>query len=320
MHANDLSAWQHDHLFDQGNAAGERGTRAVMWLTGVMMVVEIGAGWWLNSMALLADGFHMSSHTVAIGLSAIAYAVARRQALDRRYAFGTWKIEVLGGFASAILLLAFVAIMVCGSIERLLSPSPIRYEGAIGIAIVGLLVNIVSALILGNAHRHDPGYTHAHHSHEAQHHDLNLRSAYVHVMADAATSVLAIIALLGGMKFGWQWLDPLSGMAGATVVALWARRLIVDTGKVLLDREMDDPVVGEIREAVEQGGRESATRIADLHVWRVGKAAYSCALTLVTHDEGLTPATVRAWLARHEEVAHVTIEIHQCVGDHAKSA
>ncbi len=317
MHVNDLSAWQHDHLFDQGNTAGERGARIVMWITGVMMIVEIGAGWWLNSMALLADGFHMSSHTVAIGLSAVAYAVARRHALDRRYAFGTWKIEVLGGFASAILLLAFVAIMVAGSIERLLLPSPIRYEEAIGIAIVGLFVNIVSALILGNAHHHDKAASHEHHSHEPPHHDLNLRSAYVHVMADAATSVLAILALFGGLIFGWQWLDPLSGMTGAIVVALWARRLIADTSRILLDREMDDPVVGEIRGAVEEGGREGETRIADLHVWRVGKACYSCALTLVTHDQKLTPATVRAWLAPHEEVAHATIEIHQCVGDHA---
>jgi cation diffusion facilitator family transporter len=317
MHVNDLSAWQHDHVFDQGNTAGERGTRAVMWITAVMMVVEIGAGWWLNSMALLADGFHMSSHTVAIGLSAVAYAVARRQAMDRRYAFGTWKIEVLGGFASAILLLAFVAIMVAGSIERLLSPSPIRYEEAIAIAIVGLFVNILSALILGSAHHHDHGASHEHYSHETHHHDLNLRSAYVHVMADAATSVLAILALFGGLKFGWQWLDPISGMAGAVVVALWARRLIADTSKVLLDREMDDPVVDEIRVAVEEGGRESEIRIADLHVWRVGKASYSCAMTLVTHDKGLTPAVVRAWIAQHEEVAHATIEIHQCIGDHA---
>lgn len=318
MHTNDLSAWRHTHQFDQGNIAGERGTRAVMWITAAMMVVEIAAGWGYNSMALLADGFHMSSHTVAIGLSAFAYATARRYAGDHRFAFGTWKIEVLAGFASAIFLLVVVVLMVAGSIERLVSPAPIHYQEAIIIAAAGLLVNIVSALILGTAHHHDQGgHTHdGHHRHE-HHHDLNLKSAYVHVMADAATSVLAILALVGGWLYGWAWLDPVTGIAGAVVVALWARRLIADTGKVLLDREMDHPVVDEIRQAITQEGQVGETRIADLHVWRVGKACYSCAISLVTHDKELTPAKVRRWLSRHEEIVHATIEIHQCPDAHA---
>lgn len=317
MHTNDLSAWSHAHQFDQGNIAGERGTRAVMWITAAMMVVEIAAGWGYNSMALLADGFHMSSHAVAIGLSAFAYAAARRYAGDRRFAFGTWKIEVLAGFASAIFLLVVVALMVAGSIERLLSPAPIHYQEAIIIAALGLLVNIVSALILGTAHHHDQGgHPHdAHHSHE-HHHDLNLKSAYVHVMADAATSVLAILALAGGWLYGWAWLDPVTGIAGAVVVALWARRLIADTGKVLLDREMDHPVVDEIRQVIVEDGRVGETRIADLHVWRVGKSSYSCAISLVTHDKELTPGRVRGWLSRHEEIVHATIEIHQCPDAH----
>ena len=292
-----------------------------MWITAVMMAVEIAAGWWYNSMALLADGFHMSSHAVAIGLSAFAYASARRLAGDSRFAFGTWKIEVLAGFASAIFLLVIVALMVVGSVERLFSPAPIHYLEAIIIAAVGLVVNIASALILGAAHHEGHGdhpheEHHGHHGHE-HHHDMNLQSAYVHVIADAATSLLAIFALVGGWIYGWAWLDPVAGIAGAVVVALWAKRLIADTGKVLLDREMDHPVVNEIRQAVKGAGRQSETTIADLHVWRVGKAKYSCAISLVTHDGELTPGQVKSWLAQYEEIVHTTIEIHFCEVEHA---
>ena len=316
MHTHDLDRWRHEHVFDEGNSAGERGTRLVMWITAGMMVVEVAAGWFYNSMALLADGFHMSSHAVAIGLSAFAYAAARKYAGDFRFAFGTWKIEVLAGFTSAIFLLGIVALMVFGSIERLLTPQPIHYQEAIIIATVGLAVNIVSAFILGAAHHHGHGDGH-HHDHQAQehgsqHHDLNLRSAYVHVMADAATSVFAILALLGGWIYGWAWLDPVVGLVGAVVVALWAKGLIADTSKVLLDREMDHPVVDEIRKAIEEGGRASDTRISDLHVWRVGKATYSCAVSVVTHDAQLTPSKVRQWISIHEEVVHATIEVQVC--------
>jgi cation diffusion facilitator family transporter len=313
MHTHDLAEWRHDHRFDSGNMAGERSTLIVMWITAGMMVVEIGAGWFYNSMALLADGFHMSSHAVAIGLSAFAYAAARRHAKDPRYAFGTWKIEVLGGFASAIFLLGVVALMVYGSVERLIKPEPIHYQEALVIAVVGLIVNLVSARILGAARPHDHG--HEHHDHQDghhHHHDLNLKSAYIHVIADAATSVAAIAALAGGWLFGWSWLDPVMGIVGAIVVAVWAKGLIADTSKVLLDREMDHPVVGEIREVIAERGSDSETVIADLHVWRVGKATYSCALSLVTHDEQLTPTQVRQWLSIHEEIVHTTIEIHRC--------
>jgi cation diffusion facilitator family transporter len=307
MHSHDVGPWMHEHAFDAGNRAGERGTRAVMWLTAVTMVVEIAAGWRFNSMALLADGFHMSSHAVAIGLSAFAYAAARRHADDPRFAFGTWKIEILGGFASALFLLMVVALMLFGSIERLLSPSPIAYGDAIIVAAIGLVVNVASALILGAA---DDRAGHDHGGHH--HHDLNLRSAYVHVLADALTSVLAIVALAGGWLFGWTRLDPLMGIAGALLVALWAKGLLADTGKILLDREMDHPVVDEIRAAVAAHARPGDTDVADLHVWRVGQCAYACALGIVTHDAGLTPATVRNWLAEHEEIVHATIEIHYC--------
>lgn len=317
MHTHNLSRWQHEHVFDTGNAAGERSTKLVMWITAVMMVAEIAAGWHFNSMALLADGFHMSSHAVAIGLSAFAYAAARKYSTDQRFAFGTWKIEVLGGFASAIFLLVVVGLMVFGSLERLVSPAPIQYAEAIAIAGLGLLVNIVSAFLLGAAHHGhdhghgDPDHHHDHAGHE-HHHDLNLKSAYVHVVADAATSVFAILALAGGWVFGWWWLDPIMGIAGAVVVALWAKRLIGDTAKVLLDREMDHPVVQEIREAVEDGGKASETLVSDLHVWRVGKGVYACALSVVTHDPALTPAQLRDWISVHEEVVHVTAEVNHC--------
>jgi cation diffusion facilitator family transporter len=320
MHTDDFSDWTHEHVFDQSNPLAERSTRLVMWITAVMMVVEIAAGWWYNSMALLADGWHMSSHAVAIGLSAFAYSAARRYAQDTRFAFGTWKIEILGGFASAIFLLGVAALMVFGSIERIWSPQPIQYKEAIAIAVLGLLVNIVCALILGKAHGHEHGHSHENdhpqdhghsHAHEP-HQDLNLKSAYIHVIADAATSVLAIAALIGGLLFGWSWLDPAMGLVGAILVAVWAKGLIVQTGKVLLDREMDHPVVEEIREVVEASGAHTAhTRVTDLHVWRVGKNVYSCALSLVTQDTSLTPSRVRECLAVHEEIVHATIEIHR---------
>ncbi len=320
MHTDKLSNWQHDHTFDTGNEAAERSTRVVMWITAVMMVVEISAGWWYNSMALLADGWHMSSHAVAIGLSAMAYSTARLYAKDPRFAFGTWKIEILGGFASAIFLIGVAVMMLIGSVERIISPQPIQYQEAIVIAILGLVVNIVCAFILGKAHHHDHshGHDHGHHQghehkhHHEHHHDLNLKSAYVHVIADAATSVLAIVALIGGLLFGWSWLDPLMGIVGAVLVSVWAKGLITETGKVLLDREMDHPVVDEIREAIETGPDAGDTRITDLHVWRVGKKVYSCALTVVTHDATMTPDVVRQKLSVHEEIVHSTIEIHQC--------
>lgn len=322
MHTENLSKWIHDHVFDTGNETAERSTRVVMWITAAMMVVEITAGWWYNSMALLADGWHMSSHAVAIGLSAMAYATARRYSKDARFAFGTWKIEILGGFASAIFLLGVAVMMLVGSVERIVSPRPIHYQEAIVIAILGLVVNIVCAMLLGKAHHHDHRHSHDHDHHHGQehHHDLNLKSAYLHVIADAATSILAIGALFGGWVFGWSWLDPIMGIVGAVLVAIWAKGLIVDTGKVLLDREMDHPVVDEIREVVETGEDAGETRITDLHVWRVGKQVYSCAITVVTHDESLTTEVVRDRLAVHEEIVHSTIEIHCCTDTPARTA
>ena len=328
MHTEHISDWIHDHVFDSSNQAAEKSTRVVMWITAAMMVVEITAGWWYNSMALLADGWHMSSHAVAIGLSAFAYSAARRYARDPRFAFGTWKIEILGGFASAVFLLGVAGVMVFGSIERLLDPQPIHYKEAVIVAVIGLAVNIVCAMILGRVHHHDHDHSHHHgHHHDHQHahaapqtgasdpahrHDLNLKSAYVHVIADAATSVLAIVALIGGWLWGWSWLDPVMGLLGAVLVAVWAKGLIAETSKILLDREMDHPVVEEIREVVQAISPDNNTTVTDLHVWRVGKRVYSCAMTVVTHDQTLTPTMIREAISIHEEIVHATIEIHLC--------
>lgn len=325
MHTHDLSGWKHEHVFDSGNELAARGARAVMWITLVTMVVEIAAGWWFNSMALLADGWHMSSHALALGLSAFAYAAARRYARDPRFAFGTWKIEVLAGYTSAILLVCVATLMVVDSIERLLVPQHVAYQEAMLVAVIGLVVNLACALILGDAHHHDHHEHHHHHSHHPaedhdhahghHHHDLNLRSAYVHVVTDAATSVLAIVALAGGWLLGWSWLDPFMGIVGATLVAGWAYGLVVETAKVLLDREMDRDLVDEIRQLMATELASGETRLADLHVWRVGKEAYAVALVVVTHDDSLTPERVRRHLAQHQEIKHATIEINRCCAD-----
>ena len=322
MPPQDLARRVHSHSFDAGNRAAERGTMLVMWITLTMMVIEISAGWWFNSMALLADGWHMASHALAIGLSAFAYVAARRYASDARFAFGTFKIEVLAGFASSLLLLVIAVLMIVGSVERILWPEDIRYQEAIAVAVLGLVVNVVCAVVLGKAHDHGHGHGHDHghghghgHAHAHgdaghKHHDLNLRAAYLHVIADAATSVLAIIALSGGWLFGWAWLDPVMGIVGAILISIWARGLILQTGKVLLDREMDAPLVAAVRDTLESISADGDTQVADLHVWRVGKNAYACALSLVTGDPELTASRVHEQLTEHREIAHATVEIH----------
>ena len=299
----------HSHVFDFSNPIAERRTRQVMWLTAVMMVVEIAAGTVFNSMALLADGWHMSSHALALGVSAAAYAMARRLASDPRFAFGTWKIEVLGGYTSAVFLMGVAAYMGIESIARLVTPSAIRFDEAIPVAILGLAVNVVSAWLLSTGeagHGHDR-HAHVHgHRHGHEHRDLNLRSAYLHVVTDAVTSILAIAALIGGKYLGASWLDPVMGLVGALLVGRWAWGLLRDTGRVLLDAEMDAPVVEEVRDVVR--GLPQPTTVLDLHVWRVGKGKYACILSLST-GAALDANAVRRALSVHEELVHVTVEV-----------
>jgi cation diffusion facilitator family transporter len=306
----------HTPRFDTGNPLAEANIRRAFWLTTAMMIVEIAGGWWFNSMAVLADGWHMSSHSLALGLSAFAYAFARRHAGNRRYAFGTWKVEVLGSYTSAILLLGIAALMVFQSVERLMRPQAIQYDEAIVIAVVGLAVNLVCAWWLrGHHHGHDHEHGGDHHDHDhdhghahehAHHQDLNVRAAYLHVLADAATSVLAILALLGGKLWGLAWLDPVMGLAGAVLIAVWAHGLLRDSGRVLLDAEMDSPVVREVRDVIEQG--KVPARITDLHVWRVGRAKYACVVSLTTPSQ-MDGDYFRRELCAHEELAHVTVEV-----------
>ena len=288
----------------------EQKAKLAMLLTLAMMALEIAGGYYFNSMALLADGWHMSSHALALGLSVGAYAAARRLAGDQRFAFGTWKIEILAGYTSAILLLLVAALMAIQSVERLLSPSSIHYEQAIGIAALGLVVNLLCAWLLkGGQHHHHHG--HEHHGHDqhshAGHGDLNLRSAYLHVLADAATSVMAIVALLGGMLWGFAWLDPAMGLIGAVLVAVWALGLLRDSSRVLLDAEMDAPVTQEVREAIAEGPLPAD--ITDLHVWRVGKDKYACIVAVEGGPE-VTPDYIRQLLQIHEELVHVSIEVN----------
>jgi cation diffusion facilitator family transporter len=260
-------------------------------------------------MALFADGWHMGTHAFALGVSLAAYILARRHSRDRRFVFGTWKIEVLGGYTSAVFLLGVAAYMGIESVTRLLRPTEIHFDEAIPVAILGLAVNVVSAWLLSTGHSHPHGHhDHDHGADHHHHHDLNLRSAYLHVVADAATSVLAIVALAGGKYFGAAWLDPVMGIVGTVLVGRWALGLLRDTGRVLLDAEMDAPVVAEVRDVV--SALPGAPRLHDLHVWRVGKGKYACIVSLGVDDE-LRAGEVREALSVHEELVHVTVEIEQ---------
>ncbi|WLH77701.1 CDF family Co(II)/Ni(II) efflux transporter DmeF [Pseudomonas sp. FP2335] len=291
----------HEHVFL--GASHDENARRTLWvvmLTVVMMVVEIAAGALTGSMALLADGFHMATHAGALGIAAAAYAFAKRHAHSPRYSFGTGKVGDLGGFASA-LILALVSLGIgVESVMRLLTPSEVQFGTATLIAVVGLVVNIASALLLGHGHSHDHGHAHDHYHHG---HDNNLRSAYVHVIADALTSVLAIAALLAGRYLGWVWLDPVMGIVGAIVIARWAWSLMGATAGVLLD-QTDEHVAAEIRELVEQPGD---ARITDLHVWRVGPDAHAAIVSVV--GAATTDAErIRERLKPVHEVSHLTVE------------
>ena len=305
MHTKQLDEWQHSHVFGQDRQrSGEMRTLFVVGLTATMMVIEIIAGLVYGSMALLADGLHMASHALALGIAVFAYVISRRSASDRRYSFGVGKINSLAGFASAVLLMGFALLMVTESTGRLINPLPIAFDQALVVAVIGLIVNGASAWILmSTPHEHGHGHAHDHH-----HHDHNLRAAYLHVLADALTSILAIAALLAGKYFGANWLDPVMGFVGAALVARWSFSLIKDTSRVLLDKEAGDDMAIALRQSIEGG---SSDRIADLHLWSIGHELFAAEITIVS-DDPATPAYYKSLIPAHLNVVHATVETHRC--------
>jgi cation diffusion facilitator family transporter len=312
MHFHSLDRWTHDHVFlGSKHARNERRTWFVVALTAVMMVGEIVAGIVFGSMALLADGWHMATHAAALGIAALAYLFARRQARNSRFTFGTGKFGDLAAFASAVIL-AIVAIQIAfESVARLVNPVTIAYREAIAVAVLGLVVNLVSAFLLREEHDdHHHGHSHAHghdHGHAHHHRDNNLRAAYVHVLADAATSVLAIAALLTAAYLQWTWADPVVGIVGAAVIASWAVGLLRSSGSVLLDVNDAGKMEGLIRQRLETRG----DRVTDLHLWQIGPGHRAAVISLVS-DDPLPPSEYKRRLSGMHGLSHVTVEVEVC--------
>jgi cation diffusion facilitator family transporter len=313
----------HPNDFHSGSQGSSRKVSLVFWLTVVTMIAEILGGWRFESMALLADGWHMGSHVLALGLALFAYWASRRFASDRRFAFGTWKIEVLAGFSSALMLLAIAMLMIVESFERFFVTRDIAYPEAMGVAVLGLVVNVVSAFLLSDGHTHAHAHAHAHHhddnhdhdhGHDHGHQDLNLKSAYVHVVTDAATSVFALVALACGWLWGWGWMDPLMGLLGAIIIILWSKGLLKETTRALIDREMDHPVVTKLwakLEAMLKNKEGGELRVLDFHVWRVGRRSFAAAVTVEVGLEAIGPDEIRSIWGDIPELIHATVEIQR---------
>jgi cation diffusion facilitator family transporter len=311
MHSHSIDQWTHDHVFlGSRHDRHERRTWFVVALTATMMVGEIVVGWLSGSMALLADGWHMATHAAALGIAALAYLFARRQAGNSHFTFGTGKFGDLAAFSSAIILSMIAVQIAYESVVRLLHPVPIAYGEAIAVAALGLVVNIVSAWLLRDDHDHHHGHGHDHdhaHSRSHHHHDNNLRAAYVHVMADAVTSILAITALLVAMYAQWVWADPAVGIIGSLVIASWAYGLLRASGAVLLDVNADKNLEMVIRDRLETKG----DRVTDLHLWQVGPGHRAAVISVVS-DHPLPPATYKRRLDGLRGLSHVTIEVETC--------
>jgi cation diffusion facilitator family transporter len=304
LHIYTLNKWQHDHNFSSIEPDNEKKTLIVVLLTASMMGLEVIAGAIYGSMALLADGWHMSTHAAALGITLAAYRYAKRHSDNPRYTFGVGKFGVLGGFSSAIILQIVAILMVFEAIRRLFTPQTIRFEEAIAVAVVGLIVNLVSVRILGNNHHHDEHTSNVQDHHE----DHNLKAAYLHVLADALTSVLAIIALLAGRLLGLVWLDALMGIVGGLMITWWAIGLLRETGYILLDGRTSEKLVAQVRSIIES---DADTRLCDLHLWQVGENEAAAIISLVTHY----PRPVeyyRSLVDSIPELKHITIEIHEC--------
>jgi len=328
MHISQIERWRHDHTFGlDAVSRGERRTLAVALITAVFMGVEIAGGLAFGSMALLADGLHMGSHAVALGIAVIAYVYARRRAADARFSFGTGKVNALGGFTGALLLVGFAGLMAWESVERFLEPVPIAFDWAIAVAALGLLVNGASALLLGHPHPGSNAGDDDHHGHEhraepraaesgrtqAPHpsppeHDHNLRAAYLHVLADALTSLTALAALLSGKYLGWAWLDPVMGVVGSLLVARWSWGLLRQTSGVLLDQQAPAEALERARGAIEAG---SDDRVVDLHLWTIGPGVRAACIAVVTHAPR-DPEHYKRRLPEELGVAHATVEVHSC--------
>jgi cation diffusion facilitator family transporter len=322
MHAETIDSWRHEHVFlGAHHQRNERRSWAVVALCGTMMVAEIAGGWLWGSMALIADGLHMSTHAGALVIAAFAYAYARRHARDERFAFGTGKLGDLAAFASAIVLAMIALLIGYQSLDRLFHPVAIAFGEAIPLAALGLAVNLVSARLLHEdrpeaaAHGHADAHDHDNHDHHHHHHDHhadhNLRAAYVHVIADAAVSVLAVIGLTAGRVLGWVWMDPLMGLIGMAVILNWSWSLVRVSGTVLLDMRPEG-IAREIAQRLEAWGGD---RIADLHLWRVGPGHHAAVVSIVC-DRPEPPAAYKARLADIAGLSHVTIEVQPCPGEH----
>jgi len=308
MHSHSLEPWQHRHVFlGAAHARRERRVWLVVALTAIMMVAEIAAGMLFGSMALLADGWHMSTHAAALSISAFAYRFARRHADDTRFSFGTGKVGELAAFASAAILGLVAVLIAYESVVRLFSPVSIRFNEALGVAVIGLLVNLVSAWLLFDDEDHHHHHDHDHTGHHHHAHDSNIRAAYLHVVADALTSILAIVALLVGRFQGWMWLDPVIGIVGALVIARWSIGLLRSAGAVLLDMEPQNGLAGEIRNTLESDG----DRVADLHLWQLGPGHMGAIVSIVS-DHPKATEVYKARLAGLQGLSHVTVEVQTC--------
>jgi cation diffusion facilitator family transporter len=313
MHARSIDEWQHEHVFlgaDHGR--NERRSWAVVVLCLTMMTAEIVGGLLWGSMALIADGLHMSTHAAALVIAALAYAYARRHARDARFTFGTGKLGDLAAFASAIVLAMIALLIGYESVGRLFRPVPIAFNEAIPLAALGLAVNLISAWLLREDHVGSVVAVHEHTGHRHYHTDHNLRAAYLHVVADAAVSLLALFGLSAGRMLGWVWMDPLMGIVGALVIANWSWSLVRSAGTVLLDMQAETELAGEITRRLEAGGDD---RIADLHIWRVGPGHNAAVVSLVS-DRPEAPAVYKTRLAGLASLSHVTIEVQRCPGPH----
>lgn len=318
MHDETLNQLRHDHNFAVINKKGERRTRLVLVLTLLTMILEIAAGMVFGSMALLADGWHMGTHVAAFMITLYAYRYSRRHANDQKFAFSSGKVGILGGFASSVALGVVALMMLVESGERILTPRSIQFDHALLVAGFGLFINFVCALLLKDSHQH--GHSHDHDHIHGHHHDHNLRAAYFHVLADALTSVLAIIALYSGKYYGWNWLDPVMGIVGALIIARWSLSLLKETSPVLLDESIALKHKTAIKDVIEN---DADNRIADLHVWRVGPDHFAAIISVVSHNPK-TPDYYKALLMESESLkryggglrlAHITVEVHQCRTD-----